>query len=162
MNKTDEYQTPKKYVEAARLVMGKIDLDAASSEVNNERLKIPYFYSKKDLQGDRPLSGNVWLNPPYSKPNLTKFTNLILRDKLYFNQLIYLVPSYTSERWYHKCLTVASAFCLLDHRIEFLLNKKFQTSPRFANTFFYFGNNNTIKFCEVFKQFGFVQLTKKD
>lgn len=158
-SKSDEYQTPRKYFEAARLVMGSIDLDIASSEENNKRILAKEFYSKENSMYNNPFYGNAWLNPSYSKPNLTKATARIIN---YYGagleQLIYLIPSYTSEDWYHKCLKFASAICLPDHRIIFLLNKKYQLSPRFANTFFYFGNDNAVKFCEVFRQFGFVDI----
>lgn len=74
-------------------------------------------------------------------------------------QAINLVPSYTGEKWYQNLLKTASAICLPNHRIEFLLDGKFQTAPRMASTFFYFGMNkdNEFKFCELFQKFGFVR-----
>lgn len=151
----DEYQTPKKYIKAAIEVMGSIDLDPACSYLNYQRLKIyvKNYYSEDGIE--RGWFGNVWLNPPYSKPNLTIWTQSVI-DELRMNtldQLMYLIPSYTSEGWYHKCLNSSSALCIPNHRIEFLMNGKPQTSPRFANTFFYFGNHS-IKFIEVFSKFG--------
>ncbi|SRR6266852_7338913 len=156
---SDEYQTPKKYIKAAKLVMGSIDLDAASSKINNQRLWIPNYCSIESSGLERDWFGNVWLNPPYSKPNLTLFTNYLLDQYRNFNQLTYLVPSYTSEKWYQKCLTLMSAFCLPNHRINHSIDGKIKDTPRFSSTFFYFGNN-PIKFQEVFSQFGKCFLNK--
>lgn len=162
-NKSDEYQTPRKYVEAARLVMGTIDLDPASSAINSKRLQISSHYTKENSAFESKWFGNVWLNPPYSKPNLTKFTNQVINSYVVrseIDQLIYLIPSSTSEKWYQSCLKYASAICLPDHRIDFLLNGVYQTAPRMSNTFFYFGKYSVLqmKFCEIFKQFGFTHL----
>lgn len=156
MISSDEYQTPKKYIIAAKEVMGSIDLDAASSEINNLRIKATHYFSKENSAlGQSWYADTIWLNPPYSKPNLTLFTNDLIRchANIINNQIIYLVPSYTSENWYHKCLTYCSAICLPNHRINFLINKKVKDSPRFANTFFYFGNNFS-NFVKIFSQFG--------
>ena len=157
--KSDEYQTPKIYVDAARLVMGSIDLDPASSEINNKRLKVPISYTKETNGLKQRWFGNVWLNPPYSKPNLTLFTNKLLQEYGVFYNAIYLVPSFTAEKWYQQCLKQVTAICLPNKRIDFLLNGVYQTAPRFSNTFFYFGNNvRAMEFCHVFSKFGFVKM----
>ena len=95
---SDEYQTPKKYIKAAIEVMGSIDLDPACSDLNYQRLKkyIKNYYSENGL--DLIWQGNIWLNPPYSKPNLTIWTRQLLVNGPDYKQLIYLVPSYTSEK----------------------------------------------------------------
>lgn len=150
---SDEYQTPKKYIIAAREVMGSIDLDPACSFNNYLRLQkyVKEFYAEDGLE--RPWCGNIWLNPPYSKPNLTVWTEALLDFRKEYNQLHYLIPSYTAEKWYQKLLKYSDSLCLPNHRINHLINGKFQTSPRFSSTFFYLGYNH-VKFKEVFSQFG--------
>lgn len=154
---SDEYQTPKKYIKAAIEVMGSIDVDLACSDKNYVRLEkyIKYHFNKDHNALKQHWTGNCWLNPPYSKPNLTIFTKYLIEQGKYqtFKQLIYLVPSYTAERWYQSCLSNCFAFCLPNHRIEHLINGKIQDAPRFSSTFFYFGLQ-TPEFLRVFSRFG--------
>ncbi len=42
---TSEWYTPAKYIEAARLVLGGIDLDPASNEIANGWIKADRYYS---------------------------------------------------------------------------------------------------------------------
>jgi len=156
----DEYLTPLEYIKSARNVMGTIDLDPASSEIGNSRVKANHFFSIKNpaLEGI-DWEGNVWLNPPYSRGNLPYFTKLLLHNwKFLMQQAIYLVPNSTSEKWYQKILkTEKSLACLTDHRIEFILfeNGRFyhQTNPEFGNTFFYLGNEPD-RFVDEFSKWG--------
>ena len=61
-----EWYTPSEYVEAARRVMGEIDLDPASSELAQETVRASSYYTKDDDGLVSEWSGRVWLNPPYS------------------------------------------------------------------------------------------------
>src|SRR5690349_3272396 len=109
---SDEYQTPKKYIKAAYEVMENIDLDPACSDLNYERLKkyINIHYSKEidGLTISWAGSKTIWLNEPYSKPNLTLWTNKLIKELEFGSvnrQAINLVPSYTSEKWYQNLLS---------------------------------------------------------
>lgn len=63
---TPEHGTPSEYVEAAREVLGRIDLDPASSEVFNQTVKATSICTKE--HGDDGLlyawCGRVFCNPP--------------------------------------------------------------------------------------------------
>ncbi len=60
-----EWYTPAQYVEAARRVLGEIDLDPASCNEANKTIRAGRYFAEKDdgLAHDWP--GRVWLNPPY-------------------------------------------------------------------------------------------------
>src|SRR5437660_1484971 len=67
-----EWYTPKKYVEAARNVLGEIDLDPASSEQANRIVQAKLFYDQtRDGLTQTWKAQTVWLNPPYCKQGST-------------------------------------------------------------------------------------------
>jgi hypothetical protein len=65
----NDYYTPTEYVESARRAMGGIDLDPASSQWANRRIRAGRIYTKNDdgLAPSNKWSGKVWLNPPYGR-----------------------------------------------------------------------------------------------
>ncbi len=62
--KSVEHYTPPEYIEAARTVMGGIDLDPASCELANRHIRAERYYTKADDGIARPWHGCVWVNPP--------------------------------------------------------------------------------------------------
>jgi ParB family chromosome partitioning protein len=71
-SKTPEWYTPSKYVEAARQVLGEIELDAASCELANKWVKADKYFSIEDNSlWQMWQAKTVWLNPPsINQPNL--------------------------------------------------------------------------------------------
>jgi hypothetical protein len=66
-SKSNEWYTPSEYIEAARLVMGSIDLDPASCEYANETVMAGEYFNKEDDGLSQSWFGNIWLNPPYGR-----------------------------------------------------------------------------------------------
>jgi len=77
----DEWFTPAKYVEAARGVLGGIDLDPASKALAQETVQAARYYSLIERGEDGlalPWAGRMFLNPPFSKAKL--FGPKLLRE----------------------------------------------------------------------------------
>ena len=60
-----EWFTPKRYIEAAREVLGTIELDPASCEEANRIVKADNFFTEEDDGLKKHWAGKVWMNPPY-------------------------------------------------------------------------------------------------
>jgi len=61
----NEWWTPEPYIEAARSVLGGIDLDPASCAQANETVRAARYFSVADDGLKQEWKGRVWLNPPY-------------------------------------------------------------------------------------------------
>ena len=73
-----ELYTPAEYVEAARDVMGVIDLDPASCKLANTIIQAKRFYDQKTNGLLKPWSGKVWMNPPYANKLVVEFTERLI------------------------------------------------------------------------------------
>lgn len=163
---SNEWYTPARYIEAARLVMGEIDLDPASCEVANQTVRATTYYTKEQNGLQQPWYGRVWLNPPYGRTakmqGMRKSTIRLFVEKaisLYDQgdilQVVILATTEVNARWFYPLWRFP--ICFPDHRIHFFVpNETLQKySQMFGSCFAYLGPNEQ-RFVEVFSRFGHV------
>jgi ParB family chromosome partitioning protein len=151
----NEWYTPPQFIESARLVMGGIDTDPASSEIANRTVKAGQFFSKEDNGLRQTWSGNVWMNPPYAQPLMTNFAEAITYkfNQGEIKQGMVLVNNATETQWFQRMASVASAVCFPKTRVRFLDPKGRPGAPLQGQAIIYFGDN-TEAFVEEFSQYG--------
>jgi DNA N-6-adenine-methyltransferase (Dam) len=160
-SETNEWFTPARYIEAAREVLGGIDLDPASSAQANAVVRASKFFSKEDDGLARNWFGRVFMNPPYGRTTdgrslAAAFCNKAIDEFAAGNveACIILVNSLHSQSW--QAPLYDYPFCLVDHRIKFVsADREENKSPTFQNIFVYLGHD-VLKFAKVFSRFGYV------
>ncbi len=155
----NEWYTPAEYVEAARLVMGKIDLDPASSELANRTVQAERIFTLKDNGLEQEWSGKIWLNPPYAQPHIMNFAMKLVEEFKAgrVTEAIVLTHNYTDTAWFHAISEHAISICFTRGRIGFLSPEGARASPTQGQAFFYLGQNWADFDC-VFRKFGLVMM----
>ncbi len=118
----NEWYTPAEYIEAARRVMGKIDLDPASSRSANKTVGADRFFTVMDNGLDQKWSGKVWMNPPYSSDLVGRFSEKIRAhyEAGEITEAIVLVNNATETAWFRHMVGAASAVAFTNSRVRFL------------------------------------------
>lgn len=156
---SNEWYTPPRYIEAARTVMGGIDLDPASCEFANRIVQATQFYTKKENGLLFSWHGRVWLNPPYGKTqqgqasNLEYFTRYLVEQyhKGNVTEAILLIPVNTATRWFDTLWQYP--ICFPRARIRFYNEQGRSNGVSFGTCFVYLGPHEQ-RFIEVFQRFG--------
>lgn len=154
----NEWYTPSEYLEAARAVMGSLDLDPASCDEANKRVMAERIFTKETNGLNQDWRGNVWMNPPYAQPLIGEFSEKVAFEfeQGKIMQACVLVNNATDTVWFHRMMQTASAVCFPKGRIRFI--DKFGSpsgAPLQGQAVLYFGKN-TKQFKAVFVNFGFV------
>jgi ParB family chromosome partitioning protein len=152
----DEWFTPAEYIEAARDVMGSIDLDPASTSEAQKVVGAVRFFSKDDNGLMQTWNGNVFLNPPYSVPLIQEFVEKVMFefDAGNIAQAIVLTNNSSDTKWFHSLLSRFPA-CFTRGRVQFWRPNLETFGTRQGQTFFYIGPNVN-RFRAVFSEFGIV------
>lgn len=152
-----EWFTPPKFLDAARAVMGRIELDPASSEVAQRTVQADRYYTIEDDGLLQPWFGNVWLNPPYAKALVVAFAERLadhFQDGT-VSQAVALVNNATETKWFQGLAATAAMLCFPDGRIEYF--DEFGESigqPLQGQVLLYFGHRGDA-FRKQFSSFGF-------
>ena len=151
-----EWYTPSPYVEAARRVLGHIDLDPASSAIANLVVGAGCFYTEEQNGLAQPWDGNVWLNPPYGSL-APKFVSRVLGEYETGTvpaAIVLLNAQTTSSGWFQPLWSFP--LCFTDHRIKFTSGDGSKnSSPANGSVFIYMGGRQKL-FLDVFERFGAV------
>lgn len=154
----DEWQTPLEYIEAARSVLGSIDLDPATSYAAQRRIKAKHFFTPQQDGLTNEWHGRIWMNPPYSQPLIQKFIDKLIAEAMAerITQAIIVTHNSTDTLWFHRLEQIADRICFTRGRIAFIDPQADRCSPTQGQAFFYCGQNSS-KFDEVFTKFGFIR-----
>lgn len=154
-----EWYSPPQWVEAARRVMGGVDLDPASTEVANQVIQAERFYTAEEDGLTRPWAGRVWMNPPYMQPAVDRFCARLAREVAAGSvaEACVLVNNATETAWFQTLVAEAAAICFPRGRTKYWHPDK-ETAPLQGQAIVYLGTNIP-SFRREFLPFGFVVLT---
>lgn len=170
-----EWYTPREYVEAARSVMGGIDLDPASDREANKTVKAANFYTAGDDGLSQSWAGRLLLNPPGGKNAsgglVAQFWRKLIESED-VSEVVWI--GYSLEQLQvlqvgNRVSPVDFSMCIPRKRIAFgsspaLMQQRAEAgktstarSPTHANYITYCGPNQQ-RFADVFGRFGRVRL----
>ena len=157
---SNEWYTPAAYVEAARAVMGGIDLDPASNPLANETVKAARYFTKDDDGLEQAWRGRVWLNPPYGYGESNQSNQAIWSRRLVAEYqvgnvaaAVLLVNATPGNKWFAPLWDFP--ICFPDHRIRFYGEDGEQSAPTHSNALVYLGPD-VERFAETFSRFGVI------
>lgn len=152
----NEWYTPAHYIEAARLVLGDIDLDPATSHAANEVVKAAQIFTAEDDSLAQVWHGRVWLNPPYGRLAGEFITKLVWDHQTdNVKAAVALVNAHcTDTAWFQQLWDYP--LCFTDHRIDFdSAGRDKRTTSTHGSVFAYLGPDREV-FAGAFAQFGAV------
>lgn len=157
----NEWYTPSEYIEAARLVLGAIDLDPASTDAANAVVKAAQIFTLTDNGLEQDWHGRVWMNPPYSHPEIEQFCSKLARhvDSGDISAAIVLVNNATETAWFQDLAVVATALCFPRGRVKFWNPKEESATPLQGQALLYTGPAID-RFTETFAAFGLILVTR--
>jgi phage N-6-adenine-methyltransferase len=151
----NEWYTPSKYIEMARDVLGTIDVDPASNVTAQATVRSDRYYTVDNSGLDKEWCGQVWMNPPYSQPEINQFADKLLEElKAGRTKAAIVLTNNSGDTSWHQALADDSkAMCITRGRIKFESPTRTSNSPATGQSFFYFGPDPD-RFAEVFKDIG--------
>lgn len=156
-----EWFTPPAIVEAARRVMGGIDLDPASCEEANQTVQATSYYTRECSGLGREWAGRVFLNPPYGRDEQHRSNMAVWGAHLLaevaagrVSQAVLLVGAYTDTELLQGLLRDRPV-CLTGRLAFIAPGAGEQRGNRFGSAIAYLGPANQ-RFANEFAAFGVV------
>ena len=154
-----EYYTPAEIVESARRVMGRIQIDPASSAAANRRVNaLQYFDAACDGLA-QPWIGNVWMNHPFSRENNSRWIAKLVSEFRKGNTTAFCCITYasTSEKWFQPLMQFPQ--CFLTPRTNYFLPDGTLKKGVTKGSVVTYGGCDAESFAREFSQFGTVKIT---
>jgi len=151
-----ERYTPAKFIEAARQVLGEIDLDPATSKEAQKTVRAVQYFTEKDDGLAQEWNGRVFLNPPYHRDLAPKFVDKLVAELAAGRVIaaILLTNNCTDTDWFDVAVRACAGLCFTHGRIKFHVPKCEDVLPTQGQSFFYFGQD-VQHFEDVFCVIGF-------
>lgn len=153
-----EYYTPAVIVEAARAVMGSIDLDPASSLAANVRVKAATIYTADDDGLAYQWIGRVWMNHPFGRGLNEPWVSKLVAEYQtgHVTQACCITYACTSEAWFRPLLQYP--ICFVSKRVNYLLPDGTTAVGVTKGSCVAYLGGNVDKFAAVFGQLGSVMI----
>lgn len=152
---SNEWWTPPQYIDAARQLMGGIDLDPASCEAANDVVGADEIFDQEADGLSQRWFGRIWLNPPYGRLSGAFVKKLVDEfDDGNVEQATVLVNSNATDTQWFKPLW-DRVLCFTNHRIDFRSPHYKEENSTHGSVFIYFGENEE-GFLKHFSPFGYV------
>ena len=151
----NEWYTPARYVDMAREVMGTIDTDPASNPTAQRTVRATTYYTAETNGLDKEWHGKVWMNPPYSNPEVQQFAEKVIAEYRSgrVTEAIVLTNNSADTGWHRAMQDACTRMCTTTGRIRFESPTRQGNSPAMGQSFFYFGDNPE-RFREIFSAIG--------
>ena len=153
----NEWYTPSEIIEAARSVMGNIDLDPASNDLANDTVRALHYYTQETNGLDKDWLDNVWMNPPYASDLIGKFCEKLHKEYIAGNvtTAVVLVNNATETAWFRLLASIASGICFPSSRVKFWKPDGNTGQPLQGQAILYIGDD-VGKFAKSFCHIGFI------
>jgi predicted RNA methylase len=159
----NEWYSPPEIVEAARRVLGGFDLDPASSEIANQRVRADLIFTAFDngLLQRWPV-GRIWMNPPYGQPLIGQFCARFAEEVRRGSTGIALVNNATETQWFQAIAAVAGAMCFPSSRISFVTPDGIRKHQPLQGQVIIYAGRYVEQFYDEFSDFGLVVMCQPD
>ena len=147
--KSVHWNTPPKYVEAVKLVLGGIELDPCSNPGSIVNANKELYKGGLSVRWDNYKT--IYVNPPYGRG----IYDWLKMCSLCGSEVIALIPVATNTRHWKDFVFKADVICFLgDTRLKFMIDGSTDNKGASMACCMVYWGNNPDKFINVFKDFG--------
>lgn len=150
-----DWNTPPKYIELIKKMLGVIELDPCSNEFSMIDAKVRYILPTDGLKENWNYK-TIYINPPFGRSDKTSLYDWIKKGvdiyKINKNEILYLIPVATNTKHFKELIFKnANGICFLnDTRLKFWSEgKEDKKGAPMSCCLVYFGENYD-KFFDIF------------